>query len=225
MQTAMNPIADMYQTQLEASRRLADVVFAGTERMDRVMIEATHRAVTDQLNFAQAVASVRDPNGVANLQTTFMSRRPDTAVNYQREIVQIFADIQNEIGKSMQYYMEQFGATMTTSVPATSLRNGQSEGQDSGRTFNPVTGIFSVWETAFREVASMANRNMATARSSFENAASATADATQRAGSATVDVVQSAGSAASNSADAASGMANAADGADDHKLQGGGKRR
>ncbi len=236
MQTAMNPMVDMYQTQLEASRRLADVVFAGTERIDRVMIEATHRAVTDQLNFAQAVASTRDPNGVANLQATYLSRRPDNAVNYQREIVRIFAEVQSEIGKSMQYYMEQFGSTMANSASAVSSRIGQDKRDNTS--FNPVTGMFSVWETAFREIASMTNRNLAAARSSFENVTSATANAAQRAAAATADATQTATSAAADAADtaaagafsaantAASTMGEAADAADDRsKSQPGGKRR
>ena len=65
MPSAMNPIVDMYQTQLEASRRLADVMFSGTQRIDQVMIDTAHRAVTEQLNFVQAVAAARDPRSVA----------------------------------------------------------------------------------------------------------------------------------------------------------------
>lgn len=177
MQVQTNPIVDIYQTQLEASRRLADVVFSGTERIEHVLIDATHRAVTDQLNLAQAVASARDPNGVANIQATYLSRRPDNAVNYQRELVSIFAEIQNEIGKSMQYYMEQIGSTMSSSAAAGTTTRGQA----SDNAFNPVTGLFSVWETAFREVATMANRNMEVARSGFEKMASATTEAATKA--------------------------------------------
>jgi phasin family protein len=175
MQPETNPIADMYQTQLEASRRLADVVFSGTERIDRALIDATHRAVTDQLNLAQAVASARDPNGVASVQATYLSRRPDNAVNYQRELVRIFAEIQNEVGRSMQYYMEQLGSTMSAGAANVSMRAAQAQTQDNA--FNPVTGLFSIWETAFREVATMANRNMAAAKSGFEKMAGSTIDA------------------------------------------------
>lgn len=185
MHTASNPLVDMYQTQLEASRRLADVMLSGTERIDHVLIEAAHRAITDQLNLAQAVVSARDSNGVAKLQATYLSRRPDNAVNYQREMAQIFADIQNEIGKSMQYYMEQVGSTISSNAASTTRARPQA--QPNGNTFDPVTGIFSAWETAFREVASMANRNLAVARSSLEKMASATVEAAQRGNGAAVD--------------------------------------
>jgi phasin family protein len=179
MQPEKNPIAGIYQTQLEASRRLADVVFSGTERLDRVLIDATHRAVTDQLNLAQAVASARDPNGVASVQATYLSRRPDNAVNYQRELVRIFAEIQNEVGKSMQYYMEQLGSTMSATATNAAWRSTQTQAQAQAgdSAFNPVTDMFSIWEKAFQEVATMANRNMAAARTGLEKMAEATMDA------------------------------------------------
>lgn len=175
MPSVSNPIVDMYQMQLEASRRLADVVFSGTEKIDRVVIEATHRAFTDQLNFAHAIASARDPKGVANLQASFFSRRPDNAVNYQKEIMRVFAEIQNEIGRSVQDYIEQFGSNVASNATAP-LKAVQEQANES--VFNPVTGMFSVWESAFREVASLANKNMAAARSSFENVANSTVSAT-----------------------------------------------
>lgn len=178
MPSAMNPIIDMCQTQLEASRRLADVVFAGTERIDRVVIDAAHRAITDQLNFAQAVVSTRDPGGIADLQATFLSRRPDNALNYQRELIRIFAEIQSEIGKSMQYYIEQFGSNLNINA-AVSTRSAQDHANDA--MFNPMTGMFSVWETAFREVSTLASRNMEAARATFENVSNVAADTAQRA--------------------------------------------
>src|SRR5256885_1747749 len=102
----LNPIVDMYQTQLEASRQFGDALFSGTEKIDRVIIEATHRAFTEQLKFAQALAATRDPSGMANLQSSF---RPDNAVNYQKEILRIFAEMQNNIGRSVQEYVQQLG--------------------------------------------------------------------------------------------------------------------
>jgi hypothetical protein len=200
MPSAMNPIIDMCQTQLEASRRLADVVFAGTERIDRVVMDAAHRAVTEQLNFAQAVVATRDPGGIADLQSTFMSRRPDSAMNYQRELIRVFAEIQSEVGKSMQYYIEQVGSSLTLSA-ATSTRAAQEHASDA--TFNPMTGMFSVWEKAFREASTMATRNMEAARASLENVSSAAAETTQHAVDVGIKTGETVASAAADAADTA----------------------
>lgn len=203
MPNVLNPIVDMYRTQLEASRRFADVMFSGTEKIDRVVIEATHHAFTEQLNFAQAVASARDPKGVANVQSTFFSRRPESTVTYQKEIMRIFAEIQNEIGRSMQEYAEKLGTNVANNATAP-LKVAQEQATDT--VFNPMTGMFSVWESAFKEVASLANRNMAAARSSYENAAEAATTATQAAARAASDATQLATSATSDISEAATSV-------------------
>lgn len=170
MQNVLSPMVNIYQTQLEASRRFADAIFAGTEKIDRVVIGATHRAFTEQLRFAQALSSVRDPrNFGGTLQSSLLTRNPDDAMNYQKEIMRIFAEMQNEIGKSMQDYIEQLGTNAATS--ATSPLNAAQE-QANDAVFNPMTSMFSVWESAFKEVAELAKKNMVVARSAIDNAAS-----------------------------------------------------
>jgi Phasin protein len=164
---AMDPILDMVQSQLEASRQLADAVFAGTEKIDRMMIDATHRAFNEQVRLAQALVMARDPKVFTDLQSSLLSR-PEAAANYQREMLQVFAQVQTDIGKSMQQYVEQIGVK-TASNAASMRANAQKQGGDGG--FNPVTGMLSVWESAFREVAALANRNMEAARSNLANAA------------------------------------------------------
>ena len=90
----LNPIADMYQTQLEVTRQFADTLFSGTEKIDHVIINATHRALTEQLRLAQALAAVRDPRGLASLQSMLVPH-PENAANCQREVLQVFAEIFN----------------------------------------------------------------------------------------------------------------------------------
>jgi len=168
---AMNPILDMVQTQLEASRQFADAVFAGTEKIDHMMIDATHRAFNDQVKFAQALVMARDPKVLTDLQSNFLAR-PEATANYQREMLQILAQVQSDIGKSMQQYVEQI-SSKTAGSAAGMRAAGQKQGGDG--TFNPVTGMLSVWESAFREVAALADRNMEAARSNLASAAGAMA--------------------------------------------------
>lgn len=218
MANALNPIANMYQSQLEASRRFADALFSGTEKLDRVVIEATHRAVKDQLDFAHALASTRDARGIANLQSTLFAQRPDSAMSYQKEVMRVLAEVQNEIGRSMQDYIEQWGTTFASSA-TTPIKAVQEQASDTA--FNPMTGMFSIWESAFREVASLANKNIAAARSSFESVAKAASGAAQQAAGAATQ-------AASMTAGAASGVETRGSG-EEKKVQsgsaGGGKRK
>lgn len=167
MPNVFTPIANMYQTQLEASRQFTDAIFAGTEKIDQVVIDATHRAVSDQLRFVQSLAAVRDPQGVANAQTSFFSQRPDRAMEYQRELMRIFSEMQSDIGKSMRQCLEQW----STSVASGAAESVETAQEKTSEAFNPVTSMFSMWESAFREVASLTSKNVEAARSGFENAA------------------------------------------------------
>lgn len=169
MQNGSNPLVTMYNTQLEASRRFAEAVFAGSEKIDRVMRGATQRVFNEQLDLVQAITSARDPRTVGStLQSSLFTRNPDDAVNYQKEIVRIVAEMQNEISRSMQDYMTEIRSGATTSATRP-LQAAQVQVNDT--VFNPMTSMFSVWESAFKEVAELAKKNMVAARGAVEQAA------------------------------------------------------
>lgn len=179
MQNPFMPIASMYQTQLEASRRFADALFAGTEKIDHVLIDASHRAFNEQVRFAQSLAGVRDPQSAANAQSAYLSQRPEVAMDYQRELITVFSEIQNEIGQSMRQYFEDVGQSALSA--AQSERDAAEESE-----FNPMSGMFSAWESAFREATSLASKNVEAASNSFRGAANAaysrTADTVEEVG-------------------------------------------
>lgn len=93
-------------------------------------------------------------------------------MHYQQEILSAVAEIQAEMGKSVQNYMERFGqnAAGKLSEGAQTYANKESSHQENGL-FNPMTSMFSVWERAFRDVTSLTNKNLATAQKSAENGA------------------------------------------------------
>jgi len=181
MQNMPSSIINMYQNQLEASRQLADAIFSGTEKIDRVVIDATHRAFTEQLQYAQALAGSRDQLSLTNLPS--LLPKPETAVNYQKEILQVFTEMQSDIGRSIQQYVEQ----MSSTAAAGAARGTETAQRSADGALNPMSGMMSVWESAFKEVTALANRNMQAARSSFENATGAATAATQAAASTVMD--------------------------------------
>jgi hypothetical protein len=174
MQNVMSPLVSMYQCQLEMSKRCADAVFAGTEKLDHVMIEATHRAFNDQIDLVQAMAAARLTPGTSNgfQPSRLFSRSPDNALNYQTEIMRIVAEMQNEIGKSLREYVEDMGSTASSASMASTFSSDAARTRATMPAFNPMTSMFSVWESAFKDVASMANKNMMAARSTMEDSAS-----------------------------------------------------
>lgn len=193
MQTVLSPLVGVFQTQLEASRRFADAIFAGTEKLDRVMIDATHHAFNRQLNLAQSMVTLRDPQSAATaLQSNFLSRSPDDAMNYQKEVMRIFAEMQNDIGKSLHEYVEQLGTNAATAATNTAMPMNAVRGHANDAVYNPVASMFSVWESAFKEVAELAKKNMAAAHSQVEESASRTMNTATRFTTAASDRMQEA---------------------------------
>lgn len=185
MQHVLNPLLDVYQTQIEASRQFSDIVFSGAEKIDRVVIEAARRTVDEQLRTAQSMASARDARTIANAQPSPFYR-PDGTMTYPQEIMRILAEMQNEIGRSTQNYFEQINSYFENTMAPFQLIPGRGATPAS----NPMTGLFSVWESAMHEFTSLANRAMNTGRSTYDHAAAATRHAVNEAAediTATVD--------------------------------------
>ncbi len=171
-----NPLVNMVQLQLEASMQLADAMLSGTEKIDRVMLDATRQAVDGQFKLARAIADVRDPSKLQEFQTT-LAHRPEKSIQYQRKIMSAFAEMQAEYGKSIQNYFDQVSqSTMVRNAKATQQQMDSSGQQSEHAMLNPVTSMWSVWEQAFRDATNLANRNLMAARSSIENAAGMAAE-------------------------------------------------
>lgn len=209
MQNIMTPLVTMYQTQLEASRRVADAVFSGTEKIDRMMISATHRAFNEQINLAEAMTTARDPQTAGStLQANLFSRNRSTAADYQKEIMRIFAEMQNEIGRSWQDYIRQMRA-QAASNSTRPLEAAQARASDT--VFDPMTSMFSVWESAFKEVADLARKNMGEVRTVAGDTVGKTL---QDVGNYADVAAASAEDTAKNAADVAASAANALKGAE-----------
>jgi len=133
--------------------------------------------------------------------------------------------MQTEIGRSLQDCLEQLG-TQAANTAATPIRNTQEQANDI--MLNPVTSMFSVWESAFKEVAALAKKNMTAARNAAEEAANRAVQSVDTAATVAANTAQDAVSAASNAATSTSatlsGTATTAD-EDGDQRRGPGKRK
>lgn len=223
MQNALNPLAGVYQTQLEASRRLADAFFSGTQKIDSVMIGATHQLFTDQLNFVRELTTARDPGSIGSaLQSRMMARNSSQATEYQRELVRIVVEMQSEIGQSMQDYVEQFrnqavnGIKTPFAGTSPSTTTASTTGSNAETNANPMASMLSMWENVFKDVATLAQRNMGAAAATANNMTQAASDAaTNVADAATAAAATAASSGIQTTASAPEVLVPAVDGVAD----------
>ncbi len=163
-----NPVTDLMKFQLDASIELADAVFSSTEKIDRAVLDATHHTVDGQLKLARAVADIRDPEKIAELQVS-MAGRPERTMRCQQEIMTALVEMQAEFGKSIRTYMERLSQSAAEQAGEAGERLSSRAEESAGASSNPFTGMLSVWEQAFREASRLANQNMLAARSSVES--------------------------------------------------------
>lgn len=174
-----NPMVEMMHYQLEASIHLADAVFSGTEKIDRAMLDVTHQAVDGQLKLARAVADMRDPAKIADLQVS-IAGRPEKTIHCQQQIMAALVEMQAEFGKSVREYMDRVSINAAHQTAEAGEQVSAGAGAQSDAMLNPFTSMMSVWEQAFREASRMASQNMMVARSGVENAANAAREAVTR---------------------------------------------
>ncbi len=161
----LTPISDLCQTQLEASRRISDAIFSGAGKIDRVMLDAGHRAVDEQLRFAQAVGNTRDMQVLSNLQSTFWGAKPEQMQRFQQDFVRILSEVQNQLGRATQAYIEQFGTNVMRSMPFGMPLQQSRSGMSGMSGTNPVSSMMSAWDTTLRGMSQLSGQAIATARS------------------------------------------------------------
>lgn len=151
----LTPISDICQTQLEASRRLSDAVFLSTAKIDRVMLNAGHRTVDQQLRYAQAVGNARDPQVLSNLHVTFWVSKPDQLQKLHQESMLIFAEVQNDIGRATKAFVDQLGTNaMRMMFFGLPLQATKTRMQST----DFFEGMMSAWNSSLRSVAKSARQ-------------------------------------------------------------------
>lgn len=176
-----NPVVDMVQYQLDASIQLADVVFSGTEKIDRAVLDVTHQAVESQLKLVRAMTNMRDPSRMADLQQA-IAHRPEKAMHCQQQIMSALVEMQTEFGRSVREYIDRVSHTAAEQVEAAQHQASAAVGQSGESIGNPFAGMMGVWEQAFREVSRFATQNMTAARTNVETAANFARDTVSRTG-------------------------------------------
>lgn len=171
-----NPVVDMVQYQLDASIQLADVVFSGTEKIDRAVLDVTHQAVDSQLKLVRAIANMRDPSRMADLQQA-ITHRPEKAMQCHQQIVSALVEMQTEFGRSVRDYIDRVSHTAAEQLESAQHQVTSGSNQPGHAMVNPFTGMMGVWEQVFREASRFAAQNMKVARSNVDTAANYARDA------------------------------------------------
>jgi phasin family protein len=161
MQNPATSMMESYQQQMDASRHIAEAVFNGTDQIEHLMIETTRKAFDEQMKFYKALAAVRDPQGVAALQSAFFSHTPEQMTAAQQELMKIVTDAQQQIANTMIRYKA--GLSVGPPSAMSDVNTVFNQPYNSGPASNALASVYSMWDKAFKESLSLANRTMVAA--------------------------------------------------------------
>jgi phasin family protein len=167
MQPITNPVIDSYQQQIDASRHIAEVVFEGADRMEHLILDTTRKAFDERMKFYQALAAVRDPQGVAALQSTFFSHTPEQMAKVQQELMKIVTDAQAQITQAMNQYKVGLNGN-GASMPAALTSDASSHPNGA------LNSMLSMWDKAFKDTVAMATGSIASVLSPAEKKSTST---------------------------------------------------
>lgn len=146
-----NPLQDLYQAQLEATRKVANVILTSAEKMDHLSLSVAKDTMNDQIKYAEGLSAVRDPDGAQTLQSAFAKQTPDAMLNYYRELFKVFAESNTEIGRVAESYIEDMkSAAMKTANGAT-----RNMGVAANEAVPVDAGILGLWNAGFKQLSKM----------------------------------------------------------------------
>lgn len=174
MQNPENAITKTYQNQLDASRQLAQTVLTCTEKIDHTLLQTAQELFMEQTRFAQALVNSRDPKQIILLQSSFFSHTPECVTQSQKDILQICQEMQDQVGKTMEQYLEHASHEPLLPIPGTVSR-------EKSRTdfMAPISDLFNVWSKAFQQASTLATHNLEVASSNFEKGKNTIAEASK----------------------------------------------
>lgn len=150
MKTVIDTTLDSYQEQLEATRQMLEAVFDGTGRIDNVMIEQTRKALDEQVKFFEAMAAVRDPQGMTALHSAFFSHTPQDFVKVQQQIFGVISETQARLNECMT---KRITALKPDIKPFWAMRSTQDAD-------NSMETLYTAWNKAFQDALMLANYGM-----------------------------------------------------------------
>jgi phasin family protein len=166
-----NPMLDLYQAQLEASRNIADIILTNTEKMDHLALSAAKTGVGDQVKYARALGAARDPEGLKTLQSAFARQSPDAMLGYCRDLFKVFVDTNAEIGKVAEGYLEDMKAVAIKS--GNGAARDMSVASSATEPVGPSVNFLNLWTNAYQQFADLTKQYMKAAEQTSAQAASA----------------------------------------------------
>ncbi len=99
MATKQDQMNELQKKNLEAAMRLAQLSIENSQRIMELQVSTAKTLFEDGVQNAKAMSAVKDPKQLMDLRTQFTQATTEKMLSCAREIAEITARTQNEVGK------------------------------------------------------------------------------------------------------------------------------
>lgn len=101
---------------IETLLTLANTVFASTERLAALNLNAARSAIEDSVSSAKGLFGVKDPQELIGYQSSLAQPAVEKAVSYSRSLYEIASQTQEEVGKVFEAQFAELNKTVSAAL-------------------------------------------------------------------------------------------------------------
>lgn len=180
MYTTPEQFASANKANVEIMLTIANTAFASAERLAALNLNAARMLLEDSVNNAKSLLAVKDPQDLMNVQAAVAQPAFEKAVAYSRSIYEIATQTQGELSKIFDSQYVEMNKNVTSALDK--AVKGAPAGSDVAvaAVKSAIAAANSAYETmnkAAKQVAEMAEANVAAATSATVKAVGSAAKA------------------------------------------------
>jgi phasin family protein len=184
MYNTTEQFAGANKANVETLLTIANTAFASAERLAALNLNASRILLEDSVNNAKALLSVKDVQELLNMQTTLAQPAFEKAVAYSRSVYEIATQTQDEFAKIFDSQYVEMNKNVTTVLDKAAKSAPAGSDVAVAAVKSAIAAANSAYETmnkAAKQVAEMAEANVAAATTATVKAVGAAAPKAKKA--------------------------------------------
>lgn len=168
------PFADLSQSSLDKSIRLANISLTNAERLFNLQVSLARDLLAENAQTAKAVSSIKSPQDLLDLQKTLSQPAVEKSLSVARSVYDAAVVTQNELNKLIEEQIVDFNKTLLSGIDSAIKQAPSGSGAS-------ITVLKNVMETAVSTYDSMSKTSQRIAADLTDAAVSAVESATKSA--------------------------------------------
>jgi phasin family protein len=180
MFTTPEQLATANKANVEAMLTLANTAFASAERLAALNLNTARAVLEDSVNNAKALLGAKDLQEVISLQATLAQPSVEKAVAYSRSVYEISAQTQEEFSKLVEAQFAEVNKNVASTLDKAAKSAPAGSDVAVAAVKSAIAAANSAYDTmskAAKQVAEIAEANVAAATNATVKAVGATATA------------------------------------------------